>query len=362
MVKYNYGLMLMAAVAAEAVIALWLQGPGWLSKNLTGLVAFAVPIGLFFLFWVILPGRIIGFIQYVGLVGQSYSYSAVPFWQHIIWYFPASLLFDYLPSPWLGVLYLSGCVFVYRHLGLREVRLIFLAFFINFVLETIALGNQQERYIATTVPYILLLGLVGLVEIGRTVLPVFRRSGLSLRVIGVIGVIGVMGLVGRDFLWDVGNVWGIGEHILSSPVYGSSDFRTTQFNFNRREWSKGPRLAEQPEDILNWIVDQAGYSRPLNYAGRLNEVSPTVLEFLRVIRRDGWVPGATDGNLNYPQFALTITITPGSILDSYDYRVQNKAADEQGLAAVAADPRWVKAAEKNFADLGAAVTIWGWQE
>ncbi|KKU21970.1 MAG: hypothetical protein UX31_C0008G0012 [Candidatus Nomurabacteria bacterium GW2011_GWA1_46_11] len=351
--KYNYGTIIFFGLVAEWVVAVWLFGLAGFRNNFKSAFAVLGSLVTFLLIWVILPGRVATFI---GVLSDpiTYSYEAISFWQHIFWFFPMSLSLDYLASPLLVLAYMSGIYFVFKFWRNPSVRVIFFIFLANLAAGILHMNNQQERYIATAVPLLYMLSAGGFVELAKQARHI---TGQKKKVMVIAGLI--MGvLVMKDFISNIANVRAIGEHLLTSPIYGCKQFQVTQFDFNKANWVCGDRLGQLPRGAVDWVLANTDLNKPLYYLGATNEISPTVLEFLRAVQRYNKID-AKPTSL-WPQYALTVEVEPDSILDTYDYRKQNRGRNEQGLAAVIADSRWVNVARKNFNELGVTLTIWGW--
>lgn len=374
LVKYNYALIILAAIIGDAVIGLYLSdrkdltNKGYWQKEALRLIAILAPYIAVISLWIVLPGR---WNTYVNFLKEPnpYSYPFVSLADHLFGYYPSSIIFDYLASPLLAILILAG-IFSFWHFGIvrkeRSIRIIGLIFLANLVMATLHLNNQQERYLATTVPMLYILSGVGAVTVYRAAKEATRRlERKAITVITFITIIIIIiftAVITRDLAWDVGHIEGIGEHLANSPIYASADYHDTLFSFNRSDWPHGPRLAETPVDIVNWIVANTDPAKPLVYGGATNEISPPVVEFLRALRREESNKTNKSDKANKlndeQEYAFTLEVAPTSVLAGYDYQRMNRLNTEAGLAAISGDPSWQKIAEKNFSSLGVAAAVW----
>lgn len=355
-VKYNYAMWMLLGIGAEAALSTLIYGKRWVRKNLFGLLGALGIFGIFFFIWVVMPGRLPGYIHFFK-DPNFYSYELIPFWKHLVWFFPMAILNDYLASLWLGLVLVAGIYCFWKVgivRGVRVVRILGIAFLVNLFFATVHFHNQQSRYIITTVPFLYILGVAGVAEITKSP-KLLRFPKLLKRGIGILGVLAAVFLVGRDLAWNVGHLWGIGEHLLSSPIYASSDYHDTQFDFDKENWPRGPRVNERPVDVLEWIVKNSDPNRPLEYFGRANEISPPALEYLRESKRDSLSGVSSKWN----KYALTLEVASGSIIDTYDFRKMNMESTQRGEEAINRNSRWQKVSQKRFPQLGVNVTIWG---
>ncbi|GEM_PF-2866199 len=372
MTKYSLGIIIALGLTTEAIIYfcittlanLRLQKKThhsifhsflYLSKEKKHIVHIHLLIfgtsALLFALWMIYPAdKIPGFIRTTTDPIQ-YSTKAANVWGYLL-YYPMAIILTYSASSVVGIFLL---LFYAASLGfLRDyrIRTCWLIVTINYVLATIHYNNVQERYIATSVPFLFLLSGYSLIYFIKKIL---RRNKKILIFYALISsLLGLKIIV--DLLALPNYIYAVALHTFRTPIFNQIVYEETLFVYDRNRWYKPfPQAgAQKPQDVVDFIIQSVDLSKPVWIDGYANELSPGYFTMMFSLAREkNAYPKSPYGSQ-----VVTIEVLPESKFYTYDYTFQN-LWQIPNIRAREKDQSLTKIHEKIFDQLGIRVVIYG---
>jgi hypothetical protein len=324
--KYNYGLLLLAAVVANEL----LRRP-FAPFRAERLAMWLVP-ALAAVAWLAVPGQLAGFFDFA--INRD---SGLTLGQALRFYPRAIVAYDAAWWP-AGLLTLAAAIGALAMWRRTDVRLLILFAAIGLVAMTIH-RYKLDRSIATVVPawWLLAGGACAAWERRSRVWPrAARRAAIA--AIAIIVLAPLPMLYARDV-----------------PALGR--LATTH---ERHPWSRFPWPGRELQPVEDWIATTVDPSLPIYVAGEFNELAPPVVWWTIARRHPGalvidrcWVPGTP---WQAPLDLVTIELSSGSRYRNADYEAYNAPAIEwiRPLEATGAVPRVSRA----FPEAGVTVKVY----
>lgn len=352
--KYNYGLILVAALGLES--AIWFLSEKRWAKIKVGLFSSGLfgPIIILSSWWCLLPGN--WMVIYPFLVKNVNDFPS-SWLQHLLFY-PFELAFSYSFS-WVAFLFLVvGFVWAsITHRCQPKVRSLVLLFLVNFLAMEFKIPfKNQGRYLFTSVPGFFLVGSLGLVELWSRV----KKIRLKPMVLGIFLPFVVS--LGAILLWDLIRVPMLirptGSHHFGGPAFYEPDHqKNTRFNFNRQDWphQSPPIGTEKIDELFDFAFQNVDLSKEIFQVGTANELSPQLFNYYLVRIKEV--------NLErrlgvYQKYWVVFEIMPGSLFDTDDFRRANWASALWARGTLT-DPNLDLIEQKHFPYLGVRVSVMG---
>lgn len=347
--KYNYGVLVLIVFGLEFLFwRCWKENLVLFLPVILVLGIWLSPSGRFRDFWLILQNRFTIHLYETTVLG------------HLL-YYPLVLAFAYFFS-WLACL-LAVIGFLYSSKYWRKnfsLRILAFLFLINFFLAERHMGNNQGRFIFTSIPAFLVVASFGLAEILPKIYSLFRRwfagrsfwLGFFLPLIAIGG-----GVILKDLILLPKFLRPTASHESETAVFYEQDQKKDwRFDFNRQNWPHiypKPESQETPEDVFNFIFSQIDLTKnvvPLNFT---NEFSPLLFNFYFALgRKQDW--GIRQARYN--NFYIVLEIHQGGMLDTADFRRANLGTALEAKKFLASGQAAI-IAKKDFPSLGLSVYI-----
>ncbi len=350
--KYNYGVLPGIILGLESLWELFRERRRfgvWLKDQL---LLFGIPV-LVMGWWILTPDNKISW--FIKILRNPFTPSAgeTGLFGHLTYY-----LFELASSYTFSQVFFAA-VLISFFLGLRRffkdkmVRVLSLFFLANFILGTFHFGNQQSRFIYTSIFGFFIIAGTGFDDL---VLRLKKLAGNPyLR--GFIGVVVfVFSLYSfRDLLLAPKMFRPTLAHGQGYPLFYETDFTETRYNYDKSTWPhQYPAQKETVEDIFDYIFAQIDVRKPVRQIGRTNEINPLFFDLLLSFERQRQVFRSDQ----FSGYVVTIKILPGSLFDSRDYRLFNQW-QQMEVDRSTEDTHLRKIAAKAFSQLGVVVTIYG---
>ena len=343
--KYNYGVLVVGALAVESLL--------WFSLK-TNIVLF-LPVGVGMFWWLSPQGYLKWFLTILENKFQYNYYDTTPL-GHLL-YYPLEMAFGYTFS-WLVFLLLAvGFIRALRDWRDFKIRLLSILFLVNFALAERHMANNQARYIFTTVPLFFLVSSYGLRDLFFRLKKVFSRP-YSLGFLLPFLLIGTA-LILRDFLVFPKMIRPTGSHQIGLPAFYEQDFNVVdRYNFFRDLWPKipPPKNAEKIEDVFGFILENVDLSKKISLVGSINEFSPGLFDYY--IAKEREKRGITPRQNIYNEFIVAFTVKPGSRFETKDYRLFTGPSARSARWELN-NPGVVLLEKEEFTYLGIVVEIFG---
>lgn len=352
--KYNYGVLPGIILGLEALWELFVAKPrfvSWLKDNLR---LFGIPI-LVIGWWVITPDNKIGW--FVNITSNAFAPTV---WEiSPIGYLTYYLL--ELASSYTFSQVFFAAVLISFFLGLRRffkdkmVRVLSLFFLANFILGTLHFGNQQSRFIYTSIFGFFIIAGTGFDDLALRLKKLAGNPYLR----GFIGVVVFFFSLYsfRDLLLLPKMFRPTLAHGQGYPLFYETDFTETRYNYDKSTWPHQYQTEKQTiDDVFRFIFSVVDVQKPIKQIGITNELNPHIFNLLLTLERQKNTSHPDPDN--FSGYLAAFKILPGSIFDSRDYRLFNQWQQAE-VDQMAGNTRLQQIASKAFSQLGVVVTIYG---
>ncbi|MGB9911615.1 MAG: ArnT family glycosyltransferase [Microgenomates group bacterium] len=347
--KYNYGVLVLMVLGLEFFF--WRRLKENLILFLPVFLVLAIwlsPSGRWQEFWLILQNRFTIHLYETTVIG------------HLL-YYPLVLAFEYFFSPLVFLLAFLGFVYSFKWWP-RDFRLRILGFLflINFILAERHMGNNQGRFIFTSVPGFLVVASFGLEKILFLIFSFFKKIILRQTFLGGIFFSGFLifgGVILKDLIFLPKILRPTVSHESDTAVFYEQDqYRSWRFDFTRDNWPHqypDYQKQEKQEDVFKFIFSQVDLRKPVIPLNFTNEFSPLLFNFYFAVgQKAGW--GIREDK--YSSYFIVLEIKEGGMLDTVDFRKANLGTALQAKEFLISN-REKKIAEKEFPTLGLTVHI-----
>jgi len=350
--KYNYGVFPGIILGLEALWELFRQKPGfgdWCKNNLK---LFGIPI-LVIGWWVLTPENKIGWFIKILTNPFTPSASETGWFGHLTFYlFELASSYTFSQTFFMVILvsFIFGLKKFFRNRGIRVLSVFFLT---NLFLGVAHYGNQQSRFIFTSIFGFFIVAGVGFASFISWLKKRMRKPVLA----GFLGVtlVVILALSLRDLIILPKMFRPTMAHGIGYPLFYEIDFVETRYVYAKSTWPhQYPVNKETIDDIFQFIFSHLDARKPVRQVGRTNEISPLIFDLLLALEREK----QTFLSDNFSGYVVAFKILPGSIFDSRDYRLFNQWQQiEVDQLAAGAQQRQI--AQKTYKQLGIVVIIYG---
>jgi ABC-type thiamin/hydroxymethylpyrimidine transport system permease subunit len=294
--KYNFGLLLFAAVLANEVLRRPLRP---LAADRLGVWLPIVALGGA---WLAVPGRLAGFLDFAGNRDSGMSVLAS------VLFYPREIASYYTAWPPSGLLTIGGAIAALSLRRREDVR--FLLWFAGLGLLAMTFHRYKlDRSIATVVPALWLLSAASCADLLRRA----RGWGAKARwSVAAALVITLLAPLPRLYARDLPGIAAIMDQHRPHP------------------WSRFPWPGRELRAVQDLMTDSVDPRLPIYVAGEFNELSPPVVWWMYAMRHPGaivmtrcWMPSTP---WQAPLNLVTIELFPGSRYFGDDYKARNAQA------------------------------------
>jgi len=352
MTKYNYGVLLLAAIAIEEVIGFLAATRTQRARRLVLDAWLFVPVMAVLGWWIFLPANKLQ--AFVDVLSNRWTVTAgLTDWRGVVLFYPRAIVLMYSASAVIGVLLLLGFVAALRSWRDFRIRTLWMIVALNVLLGVTHDANLQERFVFTAMPFLFVVAADALVRLAAAA---WLRAapewlvGLSAMAVTVLAIKLLIDLGGLP-----GYVYAVGAYSLKSPTFNQLDYTDTWFNYDTASWPREVPApsSQRPADVVAYVADAVDVSKPVRIVGFANELPPDsfALEFAR--RRDrGRVAHLPDA-----AFVVTIEVSPASRYYTRDYRMFNVRQLAE-ITQIRADPTLAMIQQRAFDELGMQVAVY----
>lgn len=353
--KYNYGVLAIVPIVAEAVI--WC-----LTKKQKGFWAFQawlfIPLIILSYMWLFLPYRNLPTFMHVLFNNYQVQVNIADASTlgHIL-YYPQEIFFSYIVNPTVAIFVILGFFYSLKNWRDGRVRVLFFLFLLNLFLGTRNIGNNQGRYIATSVPALFILAGLGLHLLYDRYSSNLRKN-LHLKTT-ILSILGISLFFLVQSLTNFPNqIRATGSHQIGTPIFYEKIHNVDdRFDFNITHWPRQipgkEELAGQTiDDVFEFIFSSTDLSAGFNLLTPINELNPGLFNTKIALKKKelGIATTLTPTEI----YDVILQVTPNSRFDNLDYRRSTKKASDALSWEIANIP---PVAKKYFPYLGIEVII-----
>jgi len=268
-------------------------------------------------------------------------------------FYPREITFSYFFSPILALFLFIGFIWALKSWRSFKIRTLALLFLFNFLLVQIHLSNLQGRFIFTTMPAFFILGSFGLVKISSRVVKYLRKNSFLIGFSLPLLLVGSLSLL-VNLIKLPGKIKPTATHMMCSPLFYQTDYYLgLPYDFWPSNWPRQYQEKEKIEDVMNFILKNIDYRRPVYLVGQLNELSPNLFSLYLEMARFTKPPIQ---EACCQEYWVTLEVKPNSIFNTEDYQMSNKFLEPE-VWATKTNPQLRKITSKEFSSLGLEVTI-----
>jgi 4-amino-4-deoxy-L-arabinose transferase-like glycosyltransferase len=348
--KYNYGIFVLVAFGAESLIWFFRKRDRqfWFSN-----LALYLPCAIVMAWWVSPPGYLKWFLD---ILQNKYDWTLkqTNTLGHLL-YYPMEMAFSYIFS-WLAfIICLIGFVYCLKNLKNYRYRVPAILFLGNFIMATLHFGNNQARYIFTSVPLFFLLGGLGFEELAAKLRKIHLTGywlGIALSLFVLCGFIFIKDLISLPAMIKPTASHQVGATLFyEKNYYWAADER---YDFRRGKWPNGAlkNPPQKVDDIYEWIINSVDTREYVNLLSPINEINPGLMAiYLESYRAKNKL--IYNGQIEYQ---IVFAVQEGSRFDSLGYRAFSKPTIDQSQQ-LNFNPDYQKVAEEEFPYLGVKASV-----
>ena len=272
--KYQYPLFLFTAMLLELGIAA--HEPSSRKKKLQAFLVLTIPFLTTCTLWIFLRSNYLQIVfhilnYYPGLVTKPWA-DPVTLWL----YYPRAIIYAFHEHAWLGLITIPTAI--YSGLSIKNpiIRFFVLCILVQGLPLMLNPTNPQERYLATSIPFFMVLSVIGMVKLCQGI-PLFHYRHMCV-LLGCSLALGSLGYLWANVprrVYAIGNMGSTRGMLFATP-----DFVDNWFNYNEATWPKRSPAEdkETPHDITTYIANTIDTTIPYQLIGRANELSPAAID------------------------------------------------------------------------------------
>ncbi|MCX6791667.1 MAG: glycosyltransferase family 39 protein [Candidatus Gottesmanbacteria bacterium] len=349
--RYNYGVLVAAAILLEAGIHIW-KSKRRIETVIRYVFLFA-PTALTMSWWVFTPtNRLYEFLAVLKNVAWVLP-GDTNTWGHIFFY-PYEILVMSGPSVLIGALVLVSIVFAIFHLRDYRIRMLWILFMLNLVIAEIHTTNMEERFLVTSLPALFIMSAYIAVDAYTSLKKSLKNKVFVCILYGILLLVG--GKVAYDVYYLPQFVYSVGSFVGKTAFFNQKTIPDRYYEYDESTWVKKTWpdvMHERPQDVVTYVISQVDLGKPVDVVGRANELAPDYFTFLFDLSRDN----GTYPRLSNPSYTVTVEVLPNSMYYTKDFLSFN-AFIVPVIRQVAEDPSLVLLSSKDFKELGVSVHIY----
>ncbi len=351
MTKYHYAVFVSIGIFIESII-LFITHRKRLSIVINHMLI-AVPLLAVMLGWIFYPtNNLVLFMETMSNATLNFNGGIADVMTYILFY-PRSIIYMYSPSPYIGILFITGFIITVAFLKNWRLRFLWIIFLLNIVSVSIHTINVQDRYIATSIPFLFIL--CGNL-INRMIIAVSKIRNMYLsKIFFSAGFLIVLFL-----LYDMRKlprfVYSVSARASLAPTFDQPDYTDTWFGYNTDLWPK--KLPSQnnntAEEIVKYIAASVDPTKPIGIAGFTNNLSQDYFNIMFALAKES----GKYAHHAYSSYEITIELDPGSRYRTLEYATM-LANREYLIQNIQQDPSLSLIEKKYFSDIGITVSLYG---
>ena len=346
--KYNFGLLLIAAIVCDITIQLIILRD--IKVIVKKALFFVLALVLVLPFWF---ARVSGGWQGLWLFLQNVPDSHLPVVGHLLFYPLEILNFATLSWP-LSVVMFAGFVYSLKNIKKSEVRTLAFLFLLNLFLAMRNFDKHQFRYLFTSLPAFFILGSYGAGQLSAKIrvkkIPGFWQG------VAVSFVLICLGLIAFDMAKLPVLARSAGDHFIGSAVFYEQDYQKAD-RFNHYKYNlldvPAPMYSERVEDVYDFIFANVDVTKNVSLVGQANEFSQYLF-----IHEMMFSPKKSRPQTAFSDFVVTFEVDKAGRFDTFDFR-QNNAWGQTLVNQVKENKTYILIAQKHFDYLGVRVMVFG---